>query len=128
VASAPAAQSELQLSADRAFRGDAGLWNPEQLLVLAASSCQLLSFLALAARARIDVLVYDDDASGEMPQDDAPMCLTAITLRPRIVVAAGTSEQRVRKLVEAAHRKCYIANSLKTRILLEPEIVYAAAR
>jgi hypothetical protein len=26
-----------------------------------------------------------------------------------------------------AHRECYIANSLKTRITLEPEIVYAAA-
>jgi organic hydroperoxide reductase OsmC/OhrA len=58
VAAAPPAATELRLSGDRAFLGDAALLNPEQLLVMAASSCQLLSFLALAARARVDVVSY----------------------------------------------------------------------
>ena len=42
--------------------------NPEQLLVMAAASCQLLSFLAVAARARLDVVAYDDNAEAEMPE------------------------------------------------------------
>ena len=41
--------------------GDPACLNPEELLVLAAASCQLLSFLAVAARARIDVIDYRDD-------------------------------------------------------------------
>jgi len=70
----PATHSQpLPLSADPTFNGDPAFLNPEQLLVLAASSCQLLSFLAVAARARIDVTDYEDDAEGEMPEDDPPL-------------------------------------------------------
>jgi organic hydroperoxide reductase OsmC/OhrA len=112
----------LALSGDPAFRGDATLLNPEQLLVMAAASCQLLSFLAVAARARIDVIEYRDDAEGEMPEDDAPMSITRITLRPQIVVWEDVNEARVRHLVEVAHRECFIANSLKTEVIIEPEI------
>ena len=121
------AAAGLTLSSDPAFRGDPALLNPEQLLVLSASSCQLLSFLAVAARARVDVIEYEDRAEAEMPEDDLPMRITAIRLRPRIVVAAGSSgaqatEARLRQLVEVAHRECYIANSLKTDVQVEATI------
>jgi organic hydroperoxide reductase OsmC/OhrA len=112
----------LAVSGDPAFRGDATLLNPEQLLMMAASSCQLLSFLAVAARARIDVIEYRDDAEGEMPEDHPPMRITRITLRPQIVVREDVSEARVRHLVEVAHRECFIANSLTTDVVVEPEI------
>jgi len=42
-------------------------------VVLAAGSCQLLSFLAVAARARLDVVAYEDDAEGVMPEGDHPV-------------------------------------------------------
>lgn len=120
----PAAGAALTLSSDPAFRGDAGLLNPEQLLLLAASSCQLLSFLAVAARARIDVRAYDDDASAVMPEDDRPMRVTAITLRPRVTVVTGPSDSRVRHLLEVAHRECFIANSLTSTMTIEPEVIF----
>jgi organic hydroperoxide reductase OsmC/OhrA len=126
-AEAPPAATGLTLSADPAFRGDAGLLNPEQLVVLAAASCQLLSFLAVAARARLDVLAYDDEAEAVMPEDDRPVRLGEILLRPRIVLAAGPSERRVRHLVQVAHRECYIANSLATPVRVEPTVVFGAA-
>src|SRR3954447_5312136 len=113
-AEAPPAATELVLASDPAFLGDPHLLNPEQLLLAAASSCQLLSFLAVAARARIDVVAYDDEAEGTMPEDDPPTRLTSIVLRPTITIAAGPSEERVRHLVEVAHRECYIANSVRT--------------
>jgi organic hydroperoxide reductase OsmC/OhrA len=105
------------------FRGTAALLNPEQLLVMAAASCQLLSFLAVAARARIDVVDYQDDAAGEMPEDEQLMRLTRITLRPRITVRGDVSMDRVRHLVEVGHRECFIANSLETDVVVEPEVV-----
>ena len=121
---APPALAELALSGDPAFRGDPARLNPEQLFVLAASSCQLLSFLAVAARARLDVRRYQDRAEAEMPEDDPPVRIARIWLRPRIEVAAGPSEERVRRLVEQAHRECYIASSARTDILVEPTIVF----
>jgi organic hydroperoxide reductase OsmC/OhrA len=121
--SAPPVLLSFDLSADPAFHGDQNLLNPEQLVVLAAASCQLLSFLTVAARARIDVLEYHDEAEGVMPEDDLPMRLTSILLRPTIRVASGTSEERVTHLVEVAHRECYIANSLRTEIRVEPTVI-----
>ena len=72
----PPAETDLVLSSDPAFRGSPGLTNPEQLLLAAASSCQLLSFLAMAARSRIDVVAYDDDAEAEMPEGEKPVRLS----------------------------------------------------
>ena len=121
-ASCPPAGTALRVSADPAFRGDATLLNPEQLLVLAAASCQLLSFLAVAALARVDVLTYEDDAEGEMPVTERPIRITRIVLRPRITVGGGTDVAKVAHLVEVAHRECFIANSLVTTVLVEPTI------
>lgn len=125
-AAAPPGAAALALSADPAFRGDGERLNPEQLLVAAAASCQLLSFLAVAARARLDVREYSDDAEGQMPEDARPMRIVRILLRPRIVLAPGPDEDRVRELVELAHRHCFIANSLTTHIEIEPRIEFAA--
>ncbi|MGO8685920.1 MAG: OsmC family protein [Candidatus Dormibacteria bacterium] len=121
---APPGNVSLTLSADPSFRGDPELPNPEQLLLAAASSCQLLSFLALAAREGIDVVDYQDDAEAVMPEDDKPVRITRITLRPRVVVPPGSGE-RVRALLVRAHHECFIANSVNAEIVLAPEIVHS---
>jgi organic hydroperoxide reductase OsmC/OhrA len=118
----PPSAEALTVSADPAFRGNPELTNPEQLLLAAASSCQLLSFLAVAARARVDVLSYSDQAEALMPEDDLPVRITRITLRPQIVVAEGTDIAKVTRLVDLAHRECYIANTVSSEMLLEPVI------
>jgi organic hydroperoxide reductase OsmC/OhrA len=118
----PPAAEPLTVSADPAFRGDPALSNPEQLLLAAASSCQLLSFLVVAARARVNVLSYSDQAEALMPEDDLPVRITRIMLRPHIVVAEGTDIAKVTRLVDLAHRECYIANTLSSEMLLEPVI------
>jgi organic hydroperoxide reductase OsmC/OhrA len=111
----------LPLSADPAFGGDPASLNPEQMLVLAASSCQMLSFLAVAARARIDVVGYEDDAEGEMPEDDKPMRITRIVLKPRIAIKGDApDDDRLRQLTDTAHRHCFVASSLTTEIAIEP--------
>lgn len=123
----PPAADALALSGDPAFGGDPDRLNPEQLLVAAASSCQMLATLALAAGARLDVREYHDDAEGVMPEDDHPMRITRIVLKPRITLAPGPSEERVTKLVERAHELCFIANSLSSEVAVEPEIRFAEA-
>jgi organic hydroperoxide reductase OsmC/OhrA len=120
-ATAPPAEQEIRLTTGESH-GDPSILNPEQLLVMAASSCQMLSFLHLAAKARIDVVAYDDEATGVMPEDDMPLRITEITLRPRITVVGDASEERVRKLVHTAHEHCFIANSLKSAVSIETTV------
>ncbi len=119
----PPADTVVSMSGDPAFHGDATKLNPEQLLLAAAASCQLLSFLAVAARARIDVLAYEDQAEADMPEDDPPMRITAVRLRPRITVAPGTDPDKVQKLVGLAHEHCFIANSLTSSMDIRATVV-----
>lgn len=125
---APPAGAELVLASDPAFLGDPALLNPEQLLVAAASSCQLLSFLAVAARARLDVTAYRDEAEAVMPEDDPPVRITRIDLRPHVVLAdTGASRpapERLRHLTEVAHRECFIANSLASEVTVSPTFTW----
>ena len=114
------ASASVRASSDAAFLGDARLPNPEQLLVAAASSCQMLSFLAVAARARLDVIDYRDDAVGEMPEGERPMWVTRIILRPQITLGSPAPRSKIERLVEVAHRECFIAQSVRSEIVLEP--------
>ena len=114
---------ELSLSADPAYRGNRDLLNPEQLLVMAASSCQLLSFLAVAARQGVTALGYTDDAQGWMDVADKPVRVGRIRLSPVIEVAAGVDPDEVVRMSEQAHEECFIANSLTTTIELDVTVV-----
>jgi organic hydroperoxide reductase OsmC/OhrA len=129
VAATPAG-ADLDLSSDPAFRGDPSLLNPEQLLVAAASSCQLLSFLAVAARARLDVVSYRDEAEAVMPEDERPMRITEIRLHPQVVLADTDAErpsaERLDHLAQVAHRECFIANSLASEVTVTPTFCWVA--
>ena len=122
------ATTELALSSDPAFRGTLGVLNPEQLLVAAASSCQLLSFLAVAARARLDVVAYADETTAVMPEDDPPMRITRIEIRPTVTLAdtdrPRPTAERLAHLTEVAHKECFIANSLASEVVVTPTFTW----
>jgi organic hydroperoxide reductase OsmC/OhrA len=111
---APGAAQEVALTTGES-KGDPSLLNPELLLLMAASSCQMLWFLDVASRARVDVVAV-------MPLDQEPVRITEIELRPTIAVAGEVSEERVRKLVDTAHRHCFVANSLTAQMTISPTV------
>jgi organic hydroperoxide reductase OsmC/OhrA len=125
-ANAPPAQQELILTTGEE-KGDPRQLNPEQLVVIAAASCQMLWFLHLAAKARIDVVAYADDSLGEMPLNAEPVRIERISLRPRITIRGQASEDRVRKLCETAHRHCNVANSLTSEVTIGPTVDFVPA-
>jgi organic hydroperoxide reductase OsmC/OhrA len=118
---APGAAQEVGLTTGES-KGDPSLLNPELLLLMAASSCQMLWFLHLAAKARIDVVEYRDVAIALMPTDQEPVRITEIELRPLIVVAGEANEERIRKLVNTAHEHCFVANSLTADLIINPTV------
>ena len=121
VATASGTEQEVRVTTGES-KGDPTILNPEQLVLMAASSCQMLWFLHLAAKARIDVVEYDDSATALMPTGQQPVRITEITLRPRIVVAGEASEERIHKLAHTAHEHCFVANSLNSQMTLQPTV------
>ena len=110
-------------SADPAFRGDASLLNPEDLLLVAISSCHMLSYLALCARHRINVLAYDDAATAVMELSaDGGGKFTSATLHPRVVVQDVAHVDKAMALHERAHALCFIANSCNFPIAHEATV------
>jgi organic hydroperoxide reductase OsmC/OhrA len=115
-------------SSDPAFRGDPKRYNPEDLLVVALSSCHMLSYLHLAAVGGVVVTNYVDDAGGVMTQDaKGSGAFTRVTLRPKVTITASSDPAKARELHHAAHDVCFIANSVNFPVDCEPEIVVAPA-
>jgi organic hydroperoxide reductase OsmC/OhrA len=100
-------------SSDRAFRGDPARWNPEQLLLAAASQCHLLSYLHHAAINGVVVVAYVDEATAVMTEDGAGGGrFTSIVLHPTVTVAAAAQVELAERLHSDANRSCFIASSL----------------
>src|SRR5215468_5506343 len=82
-------QETLVTSASPTYRGDAGKADPEDLLVAALSSCHMLSFLAIAARKKLTVNSYQDNAVGFLENDSSAgkggkLWITRVILRPKV--------------------------------------------
>jgi len=109
-------------SAAPAFRGDPTRVDPEAALVAALSSCHMLTFLAIASRKRMVVDSYTDEAVGWLEKnEDGKLAVTRVVLRPAVAFAgAQPSAEALADLHERAHRECFIANSVRTRVAIEP--------
>ena len=96
--------------------------DPEEAFVAALSSCHMLWFLDIAARAGWVVDDYCDDAVGVMTANaQGKPWMSLVTLRPRIVFAGDTQPDasEVARLHHVAHEECYIANSVRTEVRVE---------
>lgn len=103
----------LLASADKPFRGDAGRWNPEDMLLGALSECHLLSYLHACVTAGVVVVSYTDSATGVMTEDGrSGGAFTDVLLRPEVVVAQSSMIDAAERAHDDAHRMCFIANSM----------------
>ncbi len=96
--------------------------DPEEALVASVSSCHMLWFLFAAAKRGLIVDEYVDDAAGTMGKNaEGKTAMTRIALRPRVTFSGEKrpSEQELQQLHEVAHKECFIANSLKSEIVVE---------
>jgi len=115
-------QETVVASASPAYKGDGSRADPEDLLVAALSSCHMLSFLAIAAKKRLTVTSYRDDAIGFL-ENDSPngsggkLWMTRVILRPK--VAIDTDAETLAHIHHQAHEACFIANSVKTQVSVE---------
>jgi organic hydroperoxide reductase OsmC/OhrA len=96
--------------------------DPEEALVASAASCHMLTFLWLAATSGFQIDAYEDNAEGLMEKlPDGRQWMSRITLRPAIEWAGEKTPTRseIDELHHAAHEQCYIANSLRSEIVVE---------
>lgn len=92
--------------------------NPEELFVGAISSCHMLTFLALASRLGYIIENYKDDAVATLGKnEEGRIAVTSVTLNPIVIFSGAEPEQnKLQDMHTKAHRNCFIAQSVKTKI------------
>jgi organic hydroperoxide reductase OsmC/OhrA len=110
-------------TADPAFLGDAERWNPEELLVASLSQCHMLSYLALCSLKGVAVTAYEDAAHGVLRETaGASGRFAEVVLNPVVTVADASMVETAAELHEAAHRACFIANSVNFPVRHVPTV------
>ncbi|HLP29821.1 MAG: OsmC/Ohr family protein [Holophagaceae bacterium] len=118
-----AGKHPLAVSSAPEYAGDPTRWNPEDLLGSALATCHMLTFLALCAKAKVEVVGYEDHAEAVLDTVDKVTRITRVHLRPVIRVTRGTSMAKVVELFEKAHKYCFVANSVTCEAVMEPRVV-----
>ncbi len=116
-------------TADIAFHGTPGRWNPEELLVGALSACHKLSYLHLCSVSGVVVTSYLDHAEGTMHFDAATGGghFERVVLRPEVTLTADSDVDKARELHAQAHAICFIASSVNFPVMCEPVMLQGAA-
>jgi len=114
----------MQASAAPAYLGNPKNVNPEEAFVASLSSCHMLTFLAIACKQKFVLDEYTDEAIGHMEKNaEGKLAITRVTLQPKIKFSGDKqpSAEELDKMHHAAHEDCFIANSVKTEITVEPQ-------
>jgi organic hydroperoxide reductase OsmC/OhrA len=109
-------------SADPAFKGDSGRFNPEEMLVASLAACHKLWYLHLCSEAGITVVAYEDEPKGQMVQTpDGGGHFEWVELRPRVMILEAGKQPQANQLHERAHGLCFIANSCNFPVRCAPQ-------
>jgi len=112
---------EVKAAAAPKYLGSPSCVDPEEAFVASVASCHMLTFLAIASRKRLTVDSYEDKAVGHMEKNEAgKLAITRVDLNPNIRFAAGVEVDAgaLEKLHHLSHEECFIANSVKTEIVV----------
>jgi organic hydroperoxide reductase OsmC/OhrA len=110
-------------SAAPEYRGNPECVNPEEAFVASLSSCHMLTFLAIAAKKKLSLDSYSDEAVGYLEKGvSGKMMITRVVLHPRITWSPSVvvSREVLDEMHHGAHAECFIANSVSTEISVEP--------
>jgi organic hydroperoxide reductase OsmC/OhrA len=102
--------------------------DPEEALVAALSSCHMLTFLYVAAKQGFVVEKYADDAVGEMTRNEkGKFWVSKVTLAPAITFSGEKrpTPEQLDQLHHLAHEECYIANSVKSEVVVQGAMSFA---
>jgi organic hydroperoxide reductase OsmC/OhrA len=119
---------DMDFSSPPDSQGHAGVLTPEDAFVAAVNTCVMMMFLWSAERFKLDLVSYECLGEGtKLIELDRTEIFTQVVLHPRIVVRADESEKdamlkRLQRAMNSAVKYSLVANSIKSKLVLEPEI------
>ena len=119
---------EMDFSAPPDALGHAGVLTPEDAFVAAVNTCVMMMFIWSTVRFKLDLVSYECFAEGtKLIELDRTELFTQIVLRPRITLRSDANEKdstlkRLQRAMDSAVKYSLVANSIKSKLVIEPEI------
>jgi peroxiredoxin-like protein len=125
-------ESDLQVpaitfSAPPEFQGETGFWTPEHFFLAAIASCFVTTFHAIAEISKFEPEGLELTTEGTIEKGEGGLQFTRITLKPVLSVLRESDQERGARLLETTERSCLVARSLKSQVVMQPQVVVAAA-
>lgn len=112
----------LQVGSAPEFKGEAGNWSPEDLLVGSLNTCLMLTFLAFAYNKGLEPLSYESSAEGLLENVGGKYRVTEITVEPNVALKSQADLETARAIMDKVEENCFISNSITAKVKLSPQL------
>ncbi|MGB9697395.1 MAG: OsmC family protein [Ignavibacteria bacterium] len=113
---------EIEIASPPEFKGEPYIWAPEHLFVASVNICLMTTFLAIADLSKLPFNEYFSGATGKLEKVDGKYMVSEIVLKPKIIIPEERHRDRCLRIIEKSEANCLISNSIKTKVIIEPEI------
>lgn len=113
-------KQEIEVATPPEFGGHEGIISPQDLFVASANACYMTTLLGTMKNMGVELISYESEAEGILETVDKLKIFTKIIIRPKI--KAETTEEQIRLILKHAEKRCLVVNSMKTQVIIEPEI------
>jgi len=97
-------------------------WTPEHLFIASVSSCLMSAFLLVADNSKLKFISFESNAIGKIEKVDGRVVVTEILLKPKLTIPSTQKETKARRAIKMSEKTMAIANSVQTKIMIEPFI------
>ena len=117
-----ASKPSIKISSPPEFHGEKDAWTPEDLFIGAIETCLLMTFNTIAEKRELEIDAYYSESTGLLEYSEGQYRFTRVVIRPTIVVADDKAIEPTLIAIQDAHRRCFVANSLLTTVIVEPDV------
>ncbi len=112
---------EMDVGSPPEFKGDPGIWSPEELLVGALNTCLMLTFVSLAQNKGVQFAAYESAAEGLLENVDGKYRITEVGVQPSVALKSQAHLEAARAIMDEVEKNCFISNSITAKVKLAPQ-------
>ena len=117
---------DIEIGSPLEFKGEAGVWAPEEMLVAALNACMMLTFVAFAQGKKLAFVAYESAAEGLLANVDGKYRIVEVSVRPIVVLSSEADIAAARTIMAEVKANCFISNSITADVKLAPEFRMAS--
>ncbi len=103
------------------FKGEPGIWTPEDMLVGSLNTCLMLTFLAFAYSRGLGLVAYESTAEGLLENVEGKYRITEVAVRPSVALKTQADLGLAQEIMGSVETNCFISNSITAKVKLSPQ-------